>query len=143
MQLYLINTRYIATFILTIFLMTACFSSDLALAGAGAPVIYNYQDPKTGTIVNYIGIPGGPVVYSNLGPGGIKSVSSVSTGSPVVYSELGSGEISSITYVGPGGPVVYSNLGPGGVNSFTFNNPGRPVMVLNAGSRTASDLARI
>jgi hypothetical protein len=117
-------TRYIiyaVIFILAMFLMTVSFSCCIALGGAGAPVIYNYQDPETGTTINYIGIPGGPVVYSKLGPSGVQSVTSVNAGNPVIYSNVGPGGITSVSSVNPGGPMVYSNLGPGGVKRDAFN----------------------
>jgi hypothetical protein len=114
---------------LFILIVTAFVSAGIALANDGGPVVYRYIDPDTGQIVNYVGIPGGPVTYSEMGPGGIKSVTSVSPGNPVVYSNLGPGAITSVSYAGPGGPVVYSRLGQGGITSLTSVNPGGPVVV--------------
>jgi hypothetical protein len=121
--------RYTVIFILAMFLMTVSLSSDIALGDAGAPVIYNYQDPATGTTINYVGIPGGPVVYSKLGPSGVQSVTSVNAGNPVIYSNVGPGGITSVSSVSPGGPVVYSNLGPGSVKGVSFVNPGIPAVM--------------
>jgi hypothetical protein len=128
-----IRTGNLLVIVLMAFMVTF-LSIGLAMANGGAPIVFDYKDPETGTFVSYVGIPGGPVVYSKLGPGGIKSVSSFSTGSPVVYGEMGSGGISSVTYAGNGGPVVYSNIGPGRISSVSYNGPERPIVVLHTGS---------
>jgi hypothetical protein len=106
------NTGYVVTFVLIAILLAASMACGTTQAASGAPVVYSYNDPGTGTFVSYVGIPGGPVVYSNLGPGGMNSVTSVSTGGPVVYSNLGPGGITSVSHAGLGGSVIFSNLSP-------------------------------
>jgi hypothetical protein len=122
-------TRHIITFVIMAFLLTVSMGCSISMANSGAPVVYRYEDPATGTMVNYVGIPGGPVVYSELGPGGIKSVTSVNAGGPVVYSDLGQGSITGVSYVSPGGPVVYSTIGPGSINRVSHVSPGEPVVI--------------
>jgi hypothetical protein len=114
MHTCLTKIRYKVLFLLIAFLLAASMACGTTQAASGAPVVYSYNDPGTGTLVSYVGIPGGPVVYSNLGPGGMNSVTSVSTGGPVVYSNIGPDGITSVSYAGPGGSVIFSNLGPAG-----------------------------